>query len=61
MTQIRLSNTAAELKAGETVNLTATVLPEDATDKSVIYTSVQKLSLSLVQMVLSRPFRWVMQ
>lgn len=39
VTQIRLSNTAAELKAGETVNLTATVLPEDATDKSVIYTS----------------------
>ncbi|MDE7386623.1 MAG: Ig-like domain-containing protein [Muribaculaceae bacterium] len=36
---IELSQRAAELKAGDTVTLSATVLPEDATDKTVTWSS----------------------
>ena len=36
---VKLSQTSAQLKVGESVSLTATVLPEDATDKSVTWTS----------------------
>lgn len=36
---ITLSNTSAELQVGESITLSATVLPEDATDKTVTWTS----------------------
>ncbi|MDE6650562.1 MAG: Ig-like domain-containing protein, partial [Muribaculaceae bacterium] len=36
---ITLDRTSAELKVGETITLTATVLPENTTDKTVIWTS----------------------
>ena len=38
-TSITLNQTSAHMIEGETVQLTATVLPEDATDKSVTWTS----------------------
>lgn len=37
--EITLSDSAAQLKPGETKSLTATVLPENATDKNVVWTS----------------------
>ena len=36
---VELDRTSAQLKAGETVTLTATVKPDDATDKSVTWTT----------------------
>ncbi len=39
VTSITLSRTSASLKAGETVTLTATVKPDDATDKSVSWST----------------------
>ena len=36
---VTLSQTTASLKVGQTVTLTATVMPEDATDKAVTWTS----------------------
>ena len=36
---IELDHTSAELTEGETLQLTATIMPEDATDKSVIWAS----------------------
>ena len=39
MTSITLNKTSASLKAGETVTLTATVNPSDATDKTVTWTT----------------------
>ena len=39
VTSVALNETAAEVTAGETLQLTATVLPDDATDKSVTWTS----------------------
>ena len=38
-TSIELNETSAELTEGETLQLTATVLPEEATDKTVTWTS----------------------
>ena len=38
-TSVTLNETAAELTAGETLQLTATVLPENATDRTVTWTS----------------------
>lgn len=38
-TSIALSQTTAELTAGETLQLTATVQPENATDRTVTWTS----------------------
>ncbi len=38
-TAITLSATAAELKVGETISLTATVAPENTTDKTVVWIS----------------------
>ena len=37
--EITLDRTSASLKAGETVTLTATVKPDDATDKTVTWTT----------------------
>ena len=39
VTSIALNRTSASLKAGETVTLTATVKPDDATDKTVTWSS----------------------
>ena len=39
VTSVSLNKTTASLKAGETVTLTATVNPDDATDKTVTWTS----------------------
>ena len=39
VTSITLDKTSASLKAGETVTLTATVSPDDATDKTVTWTT----------------------
>ena len=39
VTSVTLNKTAASLKAGETVTLTATVNPSDATDKTVTWTT----------------------
>ena len=39
VTSITLDRTSASLKAGETVTLTATVKPDDATDKTVTWTT----------------------
>ena len=39
VTSVSLNKTTASLKAGETVTLTATVNPSDATDKTVTWTS----------------------
>ena len=39
VTSVTLDKTTASLKAGETVTLTATVNPDDATDKTVTWTS----------------------
>ena len=39
VTSISLDKTSASLKAGETVTLTATVKPDDATDKTVTWTT----------------------
>ncbi len=39
VTSVTLNKTSATLKAGETVTLTATVKPDDATDKTVIWSS----------------------
>ena len=39
VTSVTLDKTSASLKAGETVTLTATVKPDDATDKSVTWTT----------------------
>ena len=39
VTSITLNKTSASLKAGETVTLTATVKPDDATDKTVTWSS----------------------
>ena len=39
VTSITLNRTSASLKAGETVTLTATVKPDDATDKTVTWSS----------------------
>ena len=39
VTSVTLDRTSASLKAGETVTLTATVKPDDATDKTVIWTT----------------------
>lgn len=39
VTSVTLSQTSASLKVGETVTLTATVLPDDATDKTVTWKS----------------------
>ena len=39
VTSVTLNRTTASLKAGETVTLTATVNPEDATDKTVTWSS----------------------
>ncbi len=39
VTSVTLNKTSAQLKAGETVTLTATVKPDDATDKTVTWTT----------------------
>ena len=39
VTSVTLNKTSASLKAGETVTLTATVKPDDATDKTVTWTT----------------------
>jgi len=39
VTSVTLDRTSASLKAGETVTLTATVIPDDATDKTVTWTT----------------------
>ncbi|MCQ2174253.1 MAG: Ig-like domain-containing protein, partial [Bacteroidales bacterium] len=39
VTSVSLDRTSASLKAGETVTLTATVKPDDATDKTVTWTT----------------------
>jgi len=39
VTSVTLDRTSASLKAGETVTLTATVKPDDATDKTVTWTT----------------------
>ena len=39
VTSVTLSKTSIELKAGESVTLTATIKPEDATDKTVVWSS----------------------
>jgi uncharacterized protein YjdB len=39
VTSVTLNKPSATLKAGETVTLTATVKPDDATDKTVIWSS----------------------
>ena len=47
VTSVSLSQLTAEMVVGETVQLVATVLPSDATDKSVIWAS-SKLSVATV-------------
>ncbi|MDE5877408.1 MAG: Ig-like domain-containing protein, partial [Muribaculaceae bacterium] len=42
ITKITLNRESAEVEAGETLQLTATVEPDDATDKSLVWTSSDK-------------------
>lgn len=42
--EIQLSQTSAEIEKGETLQLTATVLPEDADDKSVTWESTNSMA-----------------
>lgn len=39
VTEVKITSTVTEVKVGETITLTATVLPENATDKTVTWTS----------------------
>lgn len=39
VSEVKLDKAVLELKAGETATLTATVLPENATDKTVVWSS----------------------
>ena len=39
VTEVKITSTATEVTAGETITLTATVSPENATDKTVTWTS----------------------
>ena len=47
-TSVEISGGASVLKVGATLNLTATVLPADATDKSVVWTSSNENVLKVV-------------
>ena len=49
VTSVTLNQTSASLKVGETVTLTATVKPDDATDKTVKWTSSNKYVASVDQ------------
>ena len=55
VSSVQLDKSEIELKVGETMQLTATVYPEDATDKTVLWNSVDKavatVSGGLVQAV----------
>lgn len=39
VSEITVNETSMELKVGETATLTATVLPENATDKTIVWSS----------------------
>ena len=49
VTSVTLDQTGATLKVGETITLTATVKPDDATDKTVTWTSSNKYVASVDQ------------
>ena len=53
VTSVTLDKTSASLKAGETVTLTATVNPGDATDKTVTWTSSDALVATVVDGVVT--------
>lgn len=56
VSSITLSHTSVELKAGNTVTIAAAVLPEDATNKNLVFLQILPQLQRLITMVWLRPF-----